>query len=250
MTTSTSYSQPTARCSSSRATGSRSAGGVERVVEHVDRADPVDPVGPQGVRGVRVAQQVPAAVPDDQRPRVDLGDPLRPGLGPVADPHPSPVGAGLDQDARRPGSGRAAARSGAGAVLPADRLGLGRDRLRQRPDDLAERAADRVGGIARVVVAVEHGHHQAEGLGGAEHQRRQAQAAADPVAAVRSAHRLDRDAGLAQDADVPPGGPLRDAELVGEPVRGDPGAALDQLEGQQGPRRRAGTSVHIAPLIR
>ncbi len=137
----------------------------EGVVENVDAADPVDPVGPQGVRGVRMAQQVPAAVPDDQRPRVDLGDPLRPGLGPVADPHPSPVGAGLDQDARRPGVGAGGGAVGSGRGAPAYRLGLGRHRLGQRPDDLAERAADRVGGIARVVVAVEHGHHQAEGLG-------------------------------------------------------------------------------------
>ena len=117
MTTSTSYSQPTARCSSSRATGSRSAGGVKRVVEHVDRADPVDPVGPPGVGGVRVAQQVPPAVADDDRPRVDLGDPLRAGLGAVADPHPAPVGAGLHQDARRPGVGAGGGPVGAGAVL-------------------------------------------------------------------------------------------------------------------------------------
>ena len=140
-----------------------------------------------------------------------------------------------------PGSGRAAAAVGGGRRAPAYRLGLGRHRLRQRPHDLAERAADRVGGIAGVVVTVEHGHHQAERLGGAEHQRREPQAAADAVAAVRPAHGLDRDAGLAQDGDVPPGGALRDAELVGEPVRGDARAALEQLEGQQGPCRGART---------
>ena len=122
---------------------------------------------------------------------------------------------------------------------PADRLGLGGHRLRQRPHELAEGAADRVGGVARVVVAVEHGHDQAEGLRGAEHQGREPEAAAEPVAAVRPADGLDRDAGLAEDADVAPGGPLRDAELVGEPVRGDARAALHQLEGQQRPRRRA-----------
>ncbi len=91
------------------------------------------------------------------------------------------------------------------------------------------------------MVTVEHGHHQAEGLGGGEHQRRESQAAADAVAAVRPPHGLDRDAGLAQDGDVPPGGPLRDAQLVGEPVRGDPRAPLDQLEGQQGPCRGGGS---------
>ena len=41
-----------------------------------------------------------------------------------------------------------------------------------------------------VVVAVEHGHHQAECFCGAEHQRRKSQAAADPVAAVAARGRL------------------------------------------------------------
>ena len=239
MTTSTSYSQPTARCSSSTATGSRSAGGLKVSSSSADGADPVDPVGPAGVRAMRPAQQVPPAVPDDDRPRVDLGDPLGPGLGAVVEPDPAAVRAGLHQGGRgrgvRPGGGAVGGRRGG----PADRLGLRGHRLRQRPDDLAERAADRVGRVAGVVVAVEHGHDQAERLGGAEHQRRQPQAAADPVAAVRPADRLDRDAGLAQDGDVAAGGPLRDAELVGEPVRGDARAALHQLEGQQRPRRRA-----------
>jgi hypothetical protein len=150
------------------------------------------------------------------------------------------------------GSGRAAARSGAGAVVrgrgrgPADRLGLRGHRLREGPDDLAQRAADRVGGIARVVMAVEHGHDQAESLGGGEHQRREPQAAADPVAAVGPADRFDRDAGLAQDADVPAGGPVRDAELAGQPAGGDARAALDQLEGEQGPGRGTRVGVHCA----
>ena len=94
------------------------------------------------------------------------------------------------------------------------------------------------------MVAVEHGHDQAEGLGGAEHQRRQPQATADAVAAVGPTDGLDRDAGLAEDADVAPGGPLRDAELVGEPVGGDAGAALDQFEGQQRPCRGARVGLH------
>jgi len=97
------------------------------------------------------------------------------------------------------------------------------------------------------VVAVEHGHDQAEGLGGAEHQGRKPQAAAEAVAAVGPTDGLDRDAGLAEDADVPPGGPLRDAELVGEPVRGDARAGLHQLEGQQRPCRGAHVGLHSIP---
>ena len=144
---------------------------------------------------------------------------------------------------------------GGGAVRrrrrgPADRLSLGGHRLRECPHDLAQRAADQAGRIARVVMAVEHGHDQAESLGGGEHQRRQPQAAADPVAAVGPADRLDRDAGLAQDADVPAGGPLGDAELAGEPVGGDARAALDQLEGQQRPCRGARVGLHRVSPIR
>ena len=119
----------------------------------------------------------------------------------------------------------------------------------QCPHELAERAADRVGGIAHVMVAVEHGHDQSEGLGGAEHQRRQPETATHAVAAVRSAGRLDRDAGLAKDADVAPGRPLRDAELVGESVRANTGTALDQFKGQQRPRRRARIGLHKIPTI-
>jgi hypothetical protein len=94
------------------------------------------------------------------------------------------------------------------------------------------------------MVAVEHRHHQGQGLGGAEHQRRQPNAAAEAVAAVLPTDGLDRDAGLAENPDVPPGGPLRDAELVGEPAGGDARAVLDQFEGQQCPRGGARVRFH------
>ena len=56
----------------------------------------------------------------------------------------------------------------------------------QRPDQLAESGAHRVLRIGGGVLPVEDGHHQAERLGGGEHQRRQAKPATDPVAAVRA----------------------------------------------------------------
>ena len=117
MTTSTSYYHATARCSSSMAIRSRSPGRAEGVVEHLDAADPIDSVFPLGVLGDGSAQQVPAAVTYDDRPRVDLGDPLRPGLRAVVESNPSAVGAGLHQRGRGPGSGRAVPRSGAAAVV-------------------------------------------------------------------------------------------------------------------------------------
>ena len=97
-------------------------------------------------------------------------------------------------------------------------------------------------------MAVEHGHDQAESLGGGEHQRRKPQAAADSVATVRPACRFDREAGFAEDADVPAGGPLGDAELAGEPVRGNARAALDQLEGEQCPGGGARVRLHHRSL--
>ncbi len=152
--------------------------------------------------------------------------------------------AGLDE-----GGGDVGARPGGAAVGDrggglANAVGLGRDRLRQRSHDLAERAADEAGRIVGVVVAVEDRHHQAQGLGRAEHQRRQAKAAPDAVAAVGAAHGFDRDAGLAKDGDVAAGGALGHTQLVGQPVGGDAGAGLQEFECQQGPCGRARIRFH------
>jgi hypothetical protein len=156
--------------------------------------------------------------------------------------------AGLHEGGRRRGVGSGGGAVGGGRRCPPDRLGLRGHRFGEGAHDLAERAADRVGGIARIVVAVEHSHHQAKGLGRGEDQRRQSQTTADAVAAVGPTGGLDRDAGVAKDADVAPGGPLGDAELVGEPVRGDARAALDQFEGQECPCRGARVRHHHNPV--
>jgi hypothetical protein len=100
------------------------------------------------------------------------------------------------------------------------------------------------------VVAIEHGHDQSDRLGGTEHQRRQPKTPADPVAAVTSADRLDRDTGLPKHADVAPGGPFGNPELVAEPVRRNAGAALNEFERQQRPGRRTGFTLHSAPCNR
>jgi len=94
-------------------------------------------------------------------------------------------------------------------------------------------------------MTVQHGHDQAEGLGGGEHQWWEPKAPTDAVAAVAPTNGLDRHTGLPQDPDVPPGGPLGHAELVGQPVGGDTGVALEEFEGQQRPCR--GTLVrHVS----
>jgi hypothetical protein len=158
------------------------------------------------------------------------------------------VRAGLHQGGRDPRVGPGGGAIGRGRGGLTDSLRLGGHRLRECPDDLAERGADIARRIAGVVMAVKHRHDQPEGLVGTEHQRREPQAAADAVAAVGPTDRLDRDAGLAQNRDVPPGGPLGDPELVGEPVRGDSRAALDEFERQQRSRRRADFWVHGGAL--
>ncbi len=90
------------------------------------------------------------------------------------------------------------------------------------------------------MVAVEHGHDQGQRLGRLEHQRGQPQPAPHAVAAVGAALGLQGYAGLAQDRDVAPGRALGDPEPLGQACRGDAGTALDELEGEQGPRGRAG----------
>src|SRR5215472_2065483 len=159
-------------------------------------------------------------MPDDDRPRVGLRAPLRSGLGAVVQPERAVLRAGLDQ--RR---SRLWVRPGGTAVggwrrRAADRLSLGGDRLGKGPHYLAERAADRVGWVAGIVMAIEHSHDQAKSLGSGEHQRSQPQAAADVITPVGTAHRLDRYVDLAEYADIAPGGPVGDTELVGDPVRG------------------------------
>ena len=115
--------------------------------------------------------------------------------------------------------------------MPAHGSGLPADVLWQRPDDLAQGGTDRIVGIRGCVAAIEHGHDEAERLGGTEYQRRQPDATADPVAAVGPAGRLHGDAGLAQNRDVAACGPFGHVQLHRELAGGDAGLGLQQLKG-------------------
>jgi len=77
--------------------GVQVGGRAEVVLEELYRTDPVDPVGPPGLRAVGPAQHVPPAVTDDDRPWIGFDDPLRAGLGTVAEPHPPVIRAGLHE---------------------------------------------------------------------------------------------------------------------------------------------------------
>ena len=154
------------------------------------------------------------------------------GRGRVVDPAAAAVHGRADQRRGRLGVRGVRVRTPRGDL--AQRLERSRHADREDPDHLPDGAADRVvaGGGA---VRLEDGHHQAHRLGGGEHQRRQPQTPADPVAAVGTALGLDRDLGLAQDRDVPPGGPLADAQPGTEALGVDPRAGLDRLQRAQRP---------------
>lgn len=122
------------------------------------------------------------------------------------------------------------------------------DLLGEDAQDLGEGRADRLGRVGRTPVSLEHGHDEAERLGGREHQRRESQASADAVAAVRAGDRLDGQVGLAEDGDVAAGGALGDAQVVAEPLRGDAGAVLDGFEGEERPRRGTRVVPHTCHL--
>jgi len=201
-------------------------GCAELVVARDDRSDPVNAVGADRAGAMRVAEQVPASVPHDDRPRVNVFLPLAARLAAVADAHPALGRDGGYESARGRDAGAHGPAVGRGGRDPAHGRGLLADVLRQRPDELAQGGADRVVGVRGRVAAVKHGHDQAERLGGAEHQRRQPDAPPDPVTAIGSAGRLHRDFGFTQDLDVAARGPFGHAKLGGELAAGDAGLGL------------------------
>ena len=222
---------------------SRSSGGVNRCDVEEGREHAVDPEGALGVARVRPAEEVPAAVAQDDRPRVDLHRSFASVLEPVVDPHPPRRRAGLDELGRQERVD-AQARIGRWPGDPTngpDRLG---DLLGERTEDLGQGGPDELGRVGRSAVALEHRHDEAQCLGGGEHQRRQAQAPADAVATVRPRDRLDGQVRLAQDGDVAAGSPLGDAQVVTQPLGGDAGAVLDGLEREERPRRRTRAVPH------
>ena len=197
-----------------------------------------------------VAQQIPAAMPHDHCPRVNVLRPLPARLAAVADAHPALGRGGGNESARGLGARAHGPAAGRGAGMPADGGGRPADVLRQRPDDLAQGGADRIGGVRGCVAAVEHGHDQAKRLGGAEHQRRQPDAPAEPVTAVGSPGGLHGDAGLAQDRDVAARGASGHAELRCELGGGDAGLGLQQFEGLERPPGGAEAGFHVSRVIR
>ena len=215
-----------------------------------DRLDPVDAVRADRASPMRVAQQVPAAIADDHRARVDLFRPLAAGLAAVVDADPVLGGDRVNQGARDPAARADRARVGRGAGVPPHDRGLPANVLRQHPDDLAQGRANWIVGVRGGMAAVQHGHDQAKRLGGGEQKRRQPQAAAQPVATVGSPVRFHRDARLAQDGHVAPGRSLGHVQLLRQPGPGDAGLSLQQLEDPQRSPGWAEVGFHSTRLIR
>jgi hypothetical protein len=124
------------------------------------------------------------------------------------------------------------------------------DVLRQRPDDLDQRGTDEVVVVDGCRLAVEHGHDQSERFLFGEHDGRQPRAAAQPVSAVRTPGRLDGDACLTEDPDVPTRGALRDTQSIGEVAGRDAGAGLEDLECPQRSCGRAQVGGHPREITR
>jgi hypothetical protein len=75
----------------------------ERAVGLLDSADAVDPVAANGAGAVGAAQQIPAAVADDDGPGVDLLLPCAAGAAAIADVNPAPRRHGEHESARHGG---------------------------------------------------------------------------------------------------------------------------------------------------
>ena len=140
----------------------------------------------------------------------------------------------------RAAPGRAPARSCGGWPGPA------RPRPGKGPDDLAESRADRRRLVAGVVVTVEHGHHQTECLGGAEHHRwrggRRCPSRYPPYGPESTTPGLPpragpRRSGVRRAAEHP--------EAAGQAPGGDAGLVLQQLAGTAA-RRAVGLASSIA----
>src|ERR1700722_10800136 len=189
-------------------------------------------------------------MPDDDGPGVNVLLPLPARLAAVADSHPALGRDGVDESAGRLGARAHGPAVGRGGGMPAHGGGRPADVLRQRPDDLAQGGADRVVGVRGGVTAVERRHDQAKRLGGGEHQRRQPDAPADPVAAVGTRERLHGDAGLTQDCHVAARGPVGYAQPCRELAGSDAGLGLQQLQDPE--RSSGGTQVglHVSRLTR
>src|SRR5579864_2853095 len=89
---------------------------------------------------MRVAQQIPAAGPDDDGPWVDVLLPLPASLAAVADAHPVLGRDGGDQGAGGVGARAHGPAVGGGAGILAHGSGRPGDVFRQRPEDLPRAA--------------------------------------------------------------------------------------------------------------
>ena len=105
--------------------------------------------------------------------------------------------------------------------------------------DLRERAVDGLGGAREAETARgERAERDDDGLVVREHERREAIAGTDPVAAADAALALDRDAEILQRGDIAARSSPVDPEPVGDLAARDERLRLQELEQFQEPGRR------------
>ncbi len=240
--TSTTYFQPSLRCSSTARSGSRSAGGSKVCVADAHGADPIDA---QHALGVDVCDQQSRyhspcrTTTAHGSSSISRSRTAEPDGAPVPDPTRRCCSAARIRVAVVSGSGtatrwrrRALPRSTVSAAAPT-RSGSTRMIL---PSALPTASSVSVVACGPSTSAITRPRASgAVNISGGSRRP-----AADAVAAVRAAGGLDRDLGLAQQRDVAPRCAVGDAESLGQSLGGDPRLVLDHLQRQQRPGQRAG----------
>jgi len=212
---------------------------------------PIEPEGPDLPSQVAPADGVPAAGPENHPVGVELalGDPFR---RPVAKSQAPPLSRGGAEGEHRGGLGRRARGRGIQVQVEGllDGSHLVSDGLRQDAVDLGQRALD---GGRRRRQSRPPGAHQpqrdGQGLLLREHQRRQLEAAPEPVAPMAAAFSADRDAELLEHGHVAPDGALINLQPLRQLHAGEQAASLEQLQQRQQPGCRGGHEYRTDPSL-
>ncbi len=186
-----------------------------------------------------VGGEVPAAGMDDEAVWTELAPRLVPREGSIRDPDAAPPTDGLGEHEHRVPRHRRIPRRARGEVEGGlERLDAASQTVRKHPVDLRERALDRLlrarqpeppGGL--------HAERDRNRLVVGEHQRRQAIARPDAIAAADPSLTLDRNPEVLERLDVPANRPRVDLELVRDLAACDQGFRLQELEELEKPRR-------------
>ena len=232
-----------------------SGGAIAALVGHDRAGHAIDAERAQVVAAVVVGGEVPAPGVHDESERAEIaaaGLARERAVGGVDAP-PAPDGVG-QQQRHAAADGRAAGRGRREAERLLERHDLAAQLGREHAQDLRERAVDRlVAAAERRSARTDQPEHDGDGLVVVQHQRRQAIARADAVAAADAALPLDRDVERLQRLDVAADGARVDAEALRDLAPGRERLRLEDLQqleqtGRRGQHVRS--QAHIEGVIR